>query len=171
MLICMGRKIEINLRAPGIGLGSGSKRVKPARDAAMLYDESGEDWPTCSLLIGEFDRGKTESDEGSDYFGRSATVFEGGIDLPPENISTWHKLGEINEIYYDRAGTKHPGFFHHKFNKAKNLTQLLLYPFKSRAFKKPAVLYSFWRRKTSEQFYRIELPDGCIVDDRGIVVP
>jgi transposase len=170
-LICMGRKVEFDLRAPPIGVSTRSKNVAAPRDAGMLYDASGRDWPRCSLLIAEFDRGKTETEEGSDYFGRNAIIYEGGVDLPPVDIASWHKLGEIDEIFYDRAGTKHPGYFRHTFNKARNLTQLILYPFKRKAFKQAAVLYSLWRRKTSRQFYRVELPEGCIVDDRGIVVP
>jgi hypothetical protein len=170
MLICMGRKVEIDLREPPIGSGSRSKHIRVPSDAGMLYDESGTYWPRCSLLISEFARGKKKSDQGADYFGRDATVFEGNVDLPPKDIAAWHKLGEIDQIFYDRAGTKHPGFFRHQFNKPKGLYRLI-FLFKKRASKHPAVVYSLWRRKTEEQFFRIELPEGCIVDDRGIVLP
>ena len=170
MLICMGRQVEIDLRASALGSGSRSKSVKPRRDAGMLYDESGASWPKCSLLIAGFERGRKKTDEGSSYFGRNADIREGSIDLPPKDLSAWHKLGEIDQIFYDRAGTKHPGFFRHQFNKPRGLYRVI-FMFKRRASKQPAVLYSLWRRKTEEQFYRIELPEGCIVDDRGVVLP
>jgi hypothetical protein len=138
----------------------------------MLYDESGESWPGCSLLIGEFERGREEDDsgEGESYFGRNATVFAGGIDLPTRDLNAWQRLGEIDTVYYDRAGTKYPGFFKHTFNKPRGLFKVI-FLIKGKAAKKPAMLYTLFRRRSEKTFYRIELPAGCIVDDRGIVMP
>lgn len=156
----MGRKVEIDLR--------GSKTIRPPRDAGMLYDDSGTYWPKCSLLIAEFDRGRKKTNEGKDYFGRNADRREGHLDPPPQDISAWRRLGEIDQIFYDRAGTKYPGFFRHEFNKPKGIRVKLIFLVKGKAAKEPAVLYTL---KSGKTFYRIELPGGCIVDDRGIVLP
>lgn len=154
-LVCMGRKVEIVLRD--------GREVKPDARVGMLYDESGEFWSPESLLIASFEQGSEESAHGYGYFGKQAVVYEGHVDLPPEPLDSWKKLGEVKEIYYDRAGTKFPGFFRHEFNKPRGLYKLL-FLFK-KAAKLPAILY---QRGSA---FRIELPRGSIVDDRGIVLP
>ena len=154
-LVCMGRQVEIVLRD--------GREVKPNARIGMLYDELGEFWSPDSLLVASFDQGTEETTHGRGYFGKQAIVYEGHVDLPPESLGVWKKLGEVKEIYYDRAGTKHPGFFHHEFNKPRGLYRLL-FLFK-KAGKLPAVLYQYG------DAFRIELPRGSIVDDRGIVMP
>lgn len=156
----MGRKIAFVLR-------SGAKRgreleAKRARDG-MLYDASGKYWPKCSLLITPFENGKKEVAAGAEYFGREAIVKEGHVDLPPRSLSGWTLVGECRDVYYDRAGTKHPGPFHHEFDKPRGLWRLI-WPFSKKAHG-PALLY------TRHGSYRIDFPDGCLIDDRGIVMP
>ena len=156
----MGRKIAFVLRA-------GAKRgreieAKRARDG-MLYDASGKYWPKCSLLITPFENGKKEVSAGAEYFGREAIVKEGHVDLPPRALSGWTLVGECRDVYYDRAGTKHPGPFHHEFDKPRGLWRLI-WPFSKKAHG-PALLY------TRRGLYRIDFPEGCLIDDRGIVMP
>lgn len=154
-LVCMGRQVELVLRD--------GREVKPGARVGMLYDSTGTYWPATSLLVMSFDQGNAETAHGHDYFGKQARVLEGSVEPPPKSLSSWTKLGEIEEVYYDRAGTKHPGFFRHVFNKPKGLYKVL-FMFK-KAGKLPAVLYQ------CETAFRIELPRGSIVDDRGIVMP
>lgn len=155
-LLCMGREIEFDLK-------SGETIIAPVR-AGMLFDATGAAWPKCSLLVKRFESGTARSKEGKDYFGRKADVYEGDIELPPRALSQWKRRGELEAIFYERAGTKLPGFFRHRFNKPRGLYKVIFW-IKGRAAKTPAVLYSRGRD------YRVELPDGCIVDDRGIVLP
>jgi hypothetical protein len=155
MLVCMGRDVSFVLRSR---LEVSAKR---ARDG-MLYDASGTFWPTCSLLVMPFEQGDEEVDEGKDYFGRKTTVFKGWVQLPPRGLSGWRELGAIKDVFYDRAG-KHEGYFRHEFNKPRGLWRVI-WPFK-KGSGSPALLYA--RRGC----YRIELPEGCVVDDRGFVVP
>lgn len=155
-MICMGREVSFVLR-------NGQKlKAKRLRDG-MLYDSSGKHWPSCSVLITPFENGTKEVDEGKSYFGRNALVCEGRVDLPSKSLDGWKNLGELKEVYYDRAGTKHPGYFRHEFNKPRGILRLI-WPLK-RAGRMPAVLYS------RDGMFRIELPEGCIIDDRGYVVP
>lgn len=153
----MGRQVEL------VMLHGRDVKAKRARDG-MLYDEDGEFWPKCSLLITPFENGRKQSDHkrGREFFGRKTKVFEGHVDLPPKSLSGWTEVGEVKTVFYDRAG-KYDGPFRHEFNKPRGLW-VLLWPFK-RGSKQPAILF---RRGDS---MRVELPEGCIVDDRGIVVP
>ncbi len=68
----------------------------------------------------------------------------------------------MKEIFYERAG-RYEGPFRHEFNKPRGMWRLI-WPFKKGA-DEPVFLY------TRRGFYRVELPEGCIVDDRGFVVP
>lgn len=169
-LICLGREVELDLREPPIGRSGASKTVVPPADAGMLFDASGTFWPKCSLLIADFTRGTEEVDAAKDYFGRGAAVFEGEVELPPKELSAWQRLGEVATVFYDRAGTKAPGFFRHKFNAPRGLFKLI-FLIKGKAAKQPPVLYTLFQRRTGRTFYRIELPEKCIVDSRGLVVP
>lgn len=138
----------------------------PARHG-MLHDPNGETWPKCSLLVTHFEQGWKESkaSEGRDYFGRNAIVWEGETELPPRDLARWKTVGELSTIFYDRAGTKAPGYFRHVFHKPRGLWRLL-FLVKPRAAK-GAVVLSRYGRNT----YRVDLPSGCIVDDRGIALP
>jgi hypothetical protein len=157
----MGREVAIVLRT--------KRELAPSVRAGLLYDDSGDAWPRCSLLIATFDGfthepTSAERRAAKDYFGRSATIGAGRVTIPPRSLSGWRRVGDVTDIFYDRAGTKAPGYFHHRFHKPRGLWKLL-FLFKPTAAKAPVVLYQ--RRGA----YRLELPDGCIVDDRGIALP
>ena len=159
MLLCMGRAIELDLTS--------GKTIRPPRDHGMLYDDSGEWWPRCSLLITDFKRGSEFSEDslGKNYFG-DADFFEGSVELPSSDLAKWEKRGTLDTIYYDRAGQKAPGFFRHQFHAPRGLWKIV-FLFK-KAAKEPAIVWKLERRTPA---YRIELPEGCIVSDLGIVLP
>ena len=155
--ICMGRQVEIDL--------IGGKTIVAPKRAGMLYDSSGDEWPNCSLLIAAFSQGRhrDSSSGGKDYFGKKAEVFAGDCKTPPVSLASWRKVGEVEAVFYSRAGTKAPGDFEHQFHKPRGLWRLI-FPFKS-ASKKPVILYKLGKA------LRLELPEGCMVDDRGIILP
>lgn len=160
-LLCLGREIVIVL--------SNKREITAPRRAGMLHDASGNDWPACSLLITHFRSWTHEPDRhelssGRDYFGRNAEIGAGTLDLPSRSLRTWRRIGDVSEIFYDRAGTKAPGYFRHRFHKPRGLWKVIFF-FKGRAGKDPVILY-----KTTGA-YRLELPAGCMIDDRGIAVP
>lgn len=158
MLICMGRQVSFDL--------AGRKKLDAPVRNGMLHDPSGKYWSACSLLIAPFNNGDEEADDGAgrDYFGRNATVYEGRCELPDKTLSRWRAVGTVAQVFYDRAGTKYPGYYKHKFNSPRGVYKLVAL-FKKRVAESKVVLYKL------DNFYRLELPNGCIVDDRGIVLP
>lgn len=153
----MGRDVVLVLR------GGREVAARRKRDG-MLYDVSGHYWPKCSLLIAPFDQGRETIDvkKARHFFGRNVDVFEGSAPLPSRSLHAWRELGEVDQVFYDRAG-KYDGPFKHTFNSPRGLWQLA-WPF-MRGSSEPAILYAHG------DCYRVELPHGCIVDDRGIVLP
>jgi hypothetical protein len=155
----MGTRVALVLR-------DGDEITPRARDA-LLYDVSGTHWPSCSLLIAPFEKmravAENPTSEALAFYGRSATIRQGAINLPPRAVGAWDRLGAIETIFYERRGKRAPGYFRHEFNRPRGLWKLV-WPVKKGA-DKPAILY------TLRGAYRVELPQGCIVDDRGIVVP
>lgn len=160
-LICMGRDVIFVLR--------GGREISAHRKRdGMLYDESGYYWPRRSLLVAPFDQGRESANHVQkvrDYFGRKFDTFEGCVTrLPPRSLHGWRELGAIDQIFYDRAG-KYEGPFRHRFNSHRNLTQLLIGAIHRGAANSPSILF------TNGVCYRVDFPKGCIIDDRGIVLP
>lgn len=155
-LVCMGREVTFDL-------DDGDSLDLPAR-MGMLYDGSGSYWPNNSLLCVEFEQGSDEVDAGHDYFGSNAIVYKGHVDLPPKALGEWQRVGVVTQVFYDRAGTKHPGYYKHEFNAPRGMVKLIAL-FKKRVATGDCVLYEL------DGCYRLELPKGCIIDDRGIVLP
>lgn len=158
----MGRDVAIVL--------TNDREIDPPSRAGMLYDETGIDWPKCSLLIAPF-RGWTHEPESTKtfksaryYFGRDTEIGAGTLTIPARALSSWTRVGDVREIFYLRAGTKAPGRFQHRFHKPRGLWRLI-FLFNRRAANTPVVLYK------SRGAYRLELPDGCMIDDRGIARP
>lgn len=155
-LICMGRDVIFVLR------GGREISARRRRDG-MLHDSSGFYWPRCSVLIAPFENGDDVCDarKARQFFGR-VDIFTGRAPLPPRSLHAWREVGVLDQIFYDRAG-KHSGPFRHRFNAPRGLWQIV-WPL-VRAGDKPAILYS------RDGCFRVELPRGCIVDDRGYVAP
>lgn len=163
-LICMGRHIIFefddcdDLQLPGRW--------------GMLRDPDGKYWPKCSLLFTSFAQGDEDDDAtkaARNYFGRNASIARGEVKIPPHDLkSGWHEVGIVSQIFYERAGTKAPGRFKHKFNDPRGWMWLVAL-FKRKAARTPVVLFEYDRGGV--QALRLELPDGCLVDERGIALP
>jgi hypothetical protein len=125
----------------------------------LLHDPDGEVWHKCSLLVMPFTHsGKTLTEDDAfsrDYFGKKYARRVGSLDTPPADMKEWRKVGAVRRIFYYRRG-KYAGDFQHEFGK-----RTLLSLFRSGE----AWLY---RRGN---VYRIELPDWCHLDDRGVSAP
>lgn len=130
----------------------------------MLYDDSGKHWPDCSLLVARFDQGEDEieDDKAREFYGKDFAIYRGGMVPPPRALKDWRNLGEVKMIFYERAG-KYEGPFKHEFNKPRGMWRLI-WPF-TRAGGGPALLY------TRKGCYRVDFPEGCLIDSRGIVMP
>jgi hypothetical protein len=152
VLICKGHNVGFKLQTGRMVRASGS----------MLHDPSGDSWPKDSVLVASFRRnGRTATDEEKagdpkNYLGRQYEAHIGSVSLPPRSLDQWKRVGEIATVYYERPGTRAPGRFYHHFGKRR------LEAF----FKKgKAVLY---KRGSA---YRVQMGDGAVFSDRGIVFP
>lgn len=161
-LICMGRNVILELDdCDDIQL--------PAR-WGMLHDPSGDFWPSCSLLFCKFTQGdeSDSSDEAVGYFGKRADIRRGRAKMPlPSLHDGWHEVGVVSQVFYERAGVN-AGRYKHKFNDPRGWMWLVAL-FKRRVAKTPPILFEYDDGKL--QALRLELPDGCVVDDRGIALP
>lgn len=141
--------------------------VEPPARAAILHDPEGVVWPKCSLLIADFDETRgggsydaSDDSDAKDYFGKRFKLRVGTVETPPQDICQWHRVGAVRRIFYERWGDKYPGDYKHIFGK-RSLASL----FRSGE----AVLYS--RGTGRNRVWRLELPEWCHLDDRGLVAP
>jgi hypothetical protein len=141
----------------------GGARISAPRGSSMLHDPKGTSWGKCSLLFVRMrmnTRQPTEREiegEAKHYLGKAHRYGVGSVELPPRALAGWEKLGAVDEIFYDRPGTKAPGLYKHPFGKR---TALMLF----RQGKKPLL----YRRGSA---MRLELGGSCLLDDRGVVFP
>lgn len=122
-----------------------SKRLSPSY--GIIHDPDGAILPKCSVFIGPCRRTSQaieHSSKSKAYFGKKYVARKAVIAKIPQ--SGWQEIGEVKEILYERRG-KHAGRYYH--------------PFKSFS---PTLL-------KSGRFYRLELRNGCLLDDRGFVFP
>ena len=121
-----------------------TKRLPPAY--GMIDDPDGRQLPKCVVFVGPCRRTKEPLDGGGKaraYFGSKYPTKKAFVALPAKS---WHPVGEVVEILYMRRGKYAASYFH--------------------PFKKFSPTLS-----RSGRYYRLELRDGCIVDDRGFVFP
>lgn len=138
--------------------------IKPPRGYAMLHDPDGKAWPYRSVLVGPWRKGGKASDEEltiemRKYLGRSHTIHKGGVNLPPRQ-GPWESLGEIAILFYKRTGSRVPPEkrkMRHEFGKT-SVAKILLGHGKAHLSK-------------CGSWYRVNLPRGAVVDDRGFVWP
>lgn len=113
-----------------------------------FHDQKGLVLPKCQVFFGHWK--KTSMPAKMDrsqrrYFGADHKAFM--AKLPKIPVEGWKKIGDVEMIYYVRRGKRAPGGFHH--------------PYKSRH----PVLYK------QGKLFKLDLGDGCVVDDRGYVFP
>lgn len=132
-------------------MDDGSTLVIP-RAYGMAYDPSGAALEKCSLwfvpteVTQEAIRNTTPEQRkwfGSDYEGRRAFV-----DVPSDG---WELVGRVAEIVYFRPG-HHENDWRHPFQPAQPLEMST-------------------RTETGDAAYVLRLPEGCVIDWRGIVSP
>jgi hypothetical protein len=145
------------------------RRIKPG--GTMMHDPSGKAWPAKSLLIGPFRAGThgrvpDEHYEGAPeyYLGRGYRARYGTVRLPPRALRRWQFVGYVSrggpedgEIRYHRRGSRAPGGFYHPWNRRSLMT----------------LIHGHGRVRLYRlgSFYRLEMPRGAVVDDRGFVWP
>lgn len=153
MILLKGTHVRIVLE------DGGSLRFAPSY--GLMHDPDGKAWPRCSLLVGPYlvsERRLEPTPAMRAYFGRRAIVYDGRVDLPPRPLRDWRLLGLASKgrIYYWRGGTRYPGPFRHRFN--RGWAAVLLGDKRVQVYRRG-------------RFVRLEMPDGCTIDDRGLVRP
>lgn len=157
-LLCRGTRVSLKLE-DGSSLSF---------EGAAMHDATGRAWPKCSVLIGPFPReGARQATEeemkgaprqylGRTYRGKVSQPF----DLPPRGLAAWTKVAVVTHatIFYTRGGTKYPGRYRHTMNKGRWIIDLV----------KGEGRATLWRHG---RYHRIDLPKGCMLDDRGFVWP
>jgi hypothetical protein len=128
-------------------MADGSRRRLPV-SYGMIHDPDGKNFPRCSVFVGPVTRTQQPvkpSSKAVDYFG-SKYIPRKAIIQGLVRSRNWVPVGEVAEIFYVRRG-RHADRYYHPFKRFN-----------------PTL-------SKSGRFYRLDLRDGCIVDDRGFVFP
>jgi hypothetical protein len=144
--------------APAFTLATGGERRAP-QGAALLHDESGDDWPYESGLVMRFNRAGKECDDAlaEKYFGEGYALRCGAVRLPPRDLREWDPLGDVTRLEYVRRGFAHPGDYEHTFGRVGVMRWLF-----------GAALPILYARGAA---LRLELGRGAEWNWRGIVSP
>lgn len=118
----------------------------------FLHDHTGRLLRRCDFYVLPCARSMTQSvridptviRKAQDYYGQDVKLEHVNVDIPK---ASWHRVAQIQRIIYKRTG-KHRGHYQHPYNQ-------------------PVWLYA----SDAPPGWRVELPDGCIVDARGFVDP
>jgi hypothetical protein len=126
----------------------GSK-IRPKASFGMIHDTEGEVFDKCTVFVGPYKKTrrtpKTIPSKATRYFGDQYQTHECIVNVPS---GPWKPLGEVVQILYERTkGSKYAAKYFHIFKT-----------------KSP-------RLSKCGAYYRLNLQDGCIVDDRGFVFP
>jgi hypothetical protein len=123
----------------------------------LIHDPKGAVLNPCDIRIGPYTSTGREARIDDPilsricraYFGHGMKIYDGKLEIPE---GQWDLVGRIEVVYYARYGRgNYDGLFRH--------------PIKMQA---PAVdLYKLRRG----QGYRLQFPQGCIIDSHGFVWP
>lgn len=123
------------------------QRLRCPPSYGIIHDPDGEHFSRCEVFIGPIkktQRRPTKStNKANRYFGTRYVQKVALVDVPK---GPWNPVGECVEILYKRPGQYANKYFH--------------------IFKKRSPMVSKCKR-----YYRLNLKDGCIIDDRGFVFP
>jgi hypothetical protein len=117
MLIARGYRPEVFL--------VDGRLVRGCRGGEILHDEKGADFDRRSVLIMAFAKtGKPLErmpKHVRQHFGQSDHVVKTGrVHLPPQRISMWEEIGEVERIeYYRRGEHSDPAGYAHSFGERR----------------------------------------------------
>lgn len=118
----------------------------------LASDPSGEIFDRCNFYVVRFRKGQKLVSHGGteattfarEYYGEGARLVYGAVDIPK---GRWHRVAKVKYIRYRRMG-KYAGSYEHTYEIPVDLE------------------YS-----SQPLAFRIPLPEGCVVDERGFVWP
>lgn len=115
----------------------------------MIHDPTGKFFPKCHVFFGPYQRTETPVSKTSletAYYGSNYPGKEARLELPR---GPWRIVGNVVQIFYWRPGRHEGAYFH---------------PFATQT-QRPLQLAQ------SGRFYRLSLPESCVVNERGFVWP
>lgn len=121
--------------------------VAPPSSHGIIHDPDGSQLERCFVYVGPYKATNEQislTKDAKSYFGPDYKGTKATVDVPD---GPWNLVGEAVQILYRRPG-KYRGKYFHFFNQ------------------KTTVLISKCRNH-----FRMELPNGCIVNWRGFVFP
>jgi hypothetical protein len=158
-LVELGRRVALEM--------VDGRQVRPA--GSLLYDKSGTQWPSCSVLIMPFahaGRPAKQTPFAKQWFGSGYEVLAGDVNTPPKDLGQWREVGPASRVLFTRGGEEYPGDYEHPFGAAAGGFMRVLFPGsgKLNPGKKPILLHR-------PGAYRLELGSGCSVTRSGFVHP
>ena len=130
---------------------SDGRRIKLPSGYGCVHDPSGHKLPRCTVYFAPFSlTGRPAKMDLYDrkWFGADYKGVQAIVDV---DASRWEPVARVTKVFYLRRGARAPFGFHHTFE-VKNLEL-------SKG------------RVGRSTVYKLELPYGCVVDDRGFVFP
>lgn len=133
----------------------GGRSIRLKKNFGMVHDPTGRIANRCDVYLCEYTIDMDHSLKLSPtmrkvvngYFGSDARVVRALVEIPS---GPWQRLGVVETIYYARYG-KHEGPWYHPFEDTEPQVEL----YKSR----------------SCDAYKLQIPNGCIINDHGFVWP
>lgn len=126
--------------------------IKLPASFVLVHDTSATLFDQCHMHIVKWHSGRKSVSEvqqnnvrdARKYFGNKASIKVGDVEVPQ---GPWRRIAQIRFIRYRRQGYAKGNYEHE--------------------FKPPVYLYS----TTNPLAWKLRLPNGCIVDERGFVRP
>jgi hypothetical protein len=123
----------------------------------IIHDPDGTELHRCTVYFGRYVKSHKAaakpSRKATRYFGQKYSQREAVVNVPD---GPWADVGETVKIFYERTqGSQYEGPYFHNFK------QRYFFIFKQRS---PTL-------SKCKGYYRLQLKDGCIIDDRGFVFP
>jgi hypothetical protein len=141
---------------------------KCPRDFIVMHDVSGQDRRRCDFYVCSYswkrcdvcDVDPVTLREFRKYYGNQAVPEVGTIAVPK---GPWHRAYEIDAIRYRRRHVPQRGFkdipYRHLWNDDRHGLGTFKYS------------VPVWVEENGLGAYRMPLPEGCVVDERGYVSP
>ena len=130
---------------------AGKAIVLPYR-YGIIHDPEGTILPPCNVYFGPYTISKrvveAPSRAAREYFGRDYKLRYITVAIPS---GTWKPVGEVAVLHYVRTeGSAHGGPYFHPIKQPLNPSAPLT---------------------KNGRFYKIAMPDGCVINWRGFVFP
>lgn len=131
----------------------------------LVHDAAGAVFPRCELFVvrwrGRGGSPRVDSEDmkyAREYYGERTRIVRGSVDVPS---GPWKRIASVRAVRYRRQSIPD-----HLRAPGENKTRELEHAFKSVAMPS-TVLYS----TRGPLAWKLSLPNGCIIDDRGFIVP